>query len=63
MDHDSIEDDKPEAKAGYLVIRIKTGWGIIVDDNVEIRISSIKSMSEVQLAIRAPKKMPIRKVR
>jgi sRNA-binding carbon storage regulator CsrA len=50
-----------EEKAGYLVLRIREKEGIFINDTIEVRIAEIRSMKEVQLAIRAPKSIPIRK--
>jgi sRNA-binding carbon storage regulator CsrA len=65
MEHEEqkTDDDQPVIKAGYLVIRLKPGWGVMVNNIVEVRVSTIRSMGEVHIAIRAPKDMPIRKVK
>ena len=60
---DKKDDQKPEVKAGYLVMRLKPGEGVIIFDSIEVRLSCIKSIGEAQIAIRAPKEILIRKVR
>ena len=60
---DKDKDSLEEEKAGYLVLRIKTGCGLVINDIIEVRISAIKTLGEVEVAVRAPKKMPIRRVR
>lgn len=57
------DDKEPEVKAGYLVMRLKPGEGVMVFDCIEVRLSIIKSMGEAQIAIRAPKDFLIRKLR
>lgn len=59
----SKHEDTPEVKAGYLVVRVKPGEGVMISDFVEIRLSSIKTPHEAQIAIRAPRDMEIRKIR
>lgn len=63
MSHEPEKEKEVEIKAGYLVIRLKPGLGVMISDLVEIRLNCIKSMGEAQIAIRAPKEMLIRKIR
>lgn len=58
----SNEDAKPEAKAGYLILRLRIGDGVVIADNIEVRLSSRRG-HEIQVAFRAPKHVPIRRVR
>lgn len=56
--------DEPQVtKAGYLVLRLRQGDGVFIHESIEIRIAQIKVLGEVQIAIRAPKEIQIRKVR
>jgi sRNA-binding carbon storage regulator CsrA len=57
------DTDSPEIKAGYLVMRLKPGEGVMIFDSIEVRLSCIKTMGEAQVAIRAPKDFIIRKLR
>lgn len=53
-----------EEKAGYLVLRLKPGEGVMVDDSVEMRVASVSNRKgEVHIAIRAPRSMQIRRLR
>lgn len=60
--------DKPkdsEVKAGYLVIRLKPGEGVLIYDCIEVRLATSigrHNQGEAQIAIRAPKEMRIRKL-
>lgn len=62
-DQNRKDNKQPEVRAGYLVMRLKTGEGVMVSDLVEIRINLIKTLGEAQIAIKAPKDLVIRKVK
>ena len=57
--------EKPEErKAGYLVMRLKPGEGVLIADEIEIRIATpVGKTSDTQIAIRAPKHLAIRRVK
>lgn len=52
-----------EKKAGYLVLRLKQGDGIIISDTVEIRICEQRNKKETAIAIRAPKDIHIKRIK
>ena len=58
------EKPKVEQKAGYLILRIKPREGLVIMEQIEVRLASIdRERGEVNLAIRAPKDFTIRKVK
>jgi len=58
-----MEDNpKRQTKAGYLVTRLKTGEGLVIGADIEIRIVSTQS-ADTNIAVKAPKHLQIRKVR
>lgn len=61
----SIEGEKPEERAGYLVMRLRPGEGLVISDDIEVRLASVstRKMGEAHLAIRAPKSIRIRRVK
>ena len=61
-DHAPLKKE-PEAKGGYLVLRLRLGEGFVVADLVEVRVASPKGSGDVHLAIRAPKEMKIRRLK
>lgn len=66
MNPPTQDDEKqkdPEVKAGYLVMRLKPGEGVMIFGSIEVRLSCIKTLGEAQVAIRAPKDMLIKKLR
>lgn len=57
--------EKPEVKAGYLVLRLKIGEGALVGENIEVRLANISTdkKNEAQIAIKAPKEVPIKRLK
>lgn len=63
MEQPKESKDKPDQKAGYLIIRLKPREGVMIKDQIEVRLASIDRRGEAQIAIRAPKDYTIRKVK
>ena len=59
------KDDSGDPKAGWLVLRVKPGEGIIIGNAVEIRLATInnRTIGDVKMAIKAPRDIQIRRVK
>lgn len=59
-----MSEEKP--KAGYLVMRLRPGEGFTVNQEIEVRVAHKAECpickGETQVAIKAPKEQPIRRV-
>lgn len=62
MDTEEKPQEKTEEKAGYFVTRVKNGEGVVINNEVEVRLMT-KHNIKASLAIKAPKHLPIRKVK
>lgn len=57
------EEKKEEEKGGYLVRKLKSGEGVLIADQIEIRLCEVsRDLTGAQIAIRAPRKYIIRKL-
>lgn len=59
------ENGKEELKAGYLIMRLKPGEGVMVMECIEVRLISVGTSRylEAQIAVKAPKDILIRRLR
>lgn len=60
---DEQKEKESETQLGYLVMKLKSGQGIIINGDIEVRLCAVnRDFSEAQIAIRAPKDKKIRRV-
>lgn len=62
---EEIKPTSENAKAGYLIMRLKPREGVVIGTDVEVRLVSPGNGKEqdAEIAIKAPKEIRIRKVR
>ena len=62
----TLLSDKPKETAGYLVVRLKPREGVLIGNEVEVRVTvrtSCECQYSLALAVRAPRHLKVTRVR